>query len=361
MKEKRNPPMNRPASCRSILTDSLCRPVGRMRQHQTSMISTGRPAVLALLFLAFAFASRVCAQTPNYEGPVGVTGIFNGNVTTGCSYDPLTHSARREVTDIVVPGSLGKYPLKMTRYYNSRSQYYGFSPPDLNPAIGLSPGWSHEYSWLVWAAGHKVVSPHGNVYDDSCGRPIGISEFWEGNRGETWRLADGGRVHFNGGQVDYIEDPYGLRTTVEYQNGRRWRVTEPGGRCLIFTYNIADPDGTRLLTKVEAYDYYNGHRIDWVSYSYTSRPSGGSNPNKMMLTGATYSDGTSASYTYTGDNVTPANQKFYPLLQRCDDVRYNGPMRTIVYDYPDGGPHGTITAEKYPGVAVSSIQQDQIG
>src|ERR1044072_3744499 len=158
MKEKRNPPMDRPASCRSILTDSLCRPVGRMRhqvQHQTSMISAGRPAVLALLLLAFAFAPRVCTQTPNYEGPVGVTGIFNGNVTTGCSYDPLTHSARREVTDIVVPGSLGKYTLKMTRYYNSRSQYYGFNPPDFNRAIGLIPGWSHEYSWVVVGAGPK--------------------------------------------------------------------------------------------------------------------------------------------------------------------------------------------------------------
>ena len=60
----------------------------------------------------------------NYEGPVGVTGIFNGNVTTGCSYDPLSHSAHRVVDDIVVPGSIGKYPLKMTRYYNSRQLYY---------------------------------------------------------------------------------------------------------------------------------------------------------------------------------------------------------------------------------------------
>ncbi len=56
----------------------------------------------------------------NYEGPIGVTGIFNGNVATGCSYDPLTHSAHRAIDDIVVPGSIGKYPLKMTRYYNSR-------------------------------------------------------------------------------------------------------------------------------------------------------------------------------------------------------------------------------------------------
>lgn len=78
----------------------------------------------------------------NYEGPIGVTGIFNGNVSTGCSYDPVSHSAHRTIDDIVVPGSIGKYPLKMTRYYNSRQQYYALG------AIALSPGWAHEYSWL---------------------------------------------------------------------------------------------------------------------------------------------------------------------------------------------------------------------
>ena len=111
---------------------------------------------LAIPFLFSFPTQKALSQGNNYEGPIGVTGIFNGNVTTGCSYDPLTHSEHREVTDIVVPGSIGKYPLKMTRYYNSRSQYYALN------AIGLSPGWAHEYSWLLWAGAHKVVSPHGN-------------------------------------------------------------------------------------------------------------------------------------------------------------------------------------------------------
>jgi len=173
----------------------------------------------------------------DYEGPVGVTGIFNGNVTTGCSYDPLNHSAHRVIDDIVVPGSIGKYPLKMTRYYNSRQQYYALN------AIGLGPGWAHEYSWLLWSAGHKVVSPHGSVYDNSCDEPVGVSEAWEGPTPSpstgtgTWRLADGGRVHFQGYLVTYIEDPYGLRTKIAYDgSGRRVKVTEPGGRCLWFIY-----------------------------------------------------------------------------------------------------------------------------
>ena len=121
-----------------------------------------------VLFLFPLAASPLFAQGTYYDGPVSVTGIFNGNVTTGCSYDPLTHSAHRVIDDIVVPGSIGKYPLKMTRYYNSRAQYYALS------AIGLSPGWAHEYSWLIWTAGHRVVSPHGTAYDDYCGPPVGV-------------------------------------------------------------------------------------------------------------------------------------------------------------------------------------------
>jgi hypothetical protein len=231
-----------------------------------------------------------------------VTGIFNGNVTTGCSYDPLSHSVHRAIDDIVVPGSIGKYPLKMTRYYNSRQQYYAFT------AIGLSPGWAHEYSWLLWSAGHKVVSPHGNVYDDYCGPPVGVSERWE-NRTDayngTWRLADGGKVIFVNGRVTYIDDPYGLRTTIYYDaNGRRWQVMEPGGRYLQFFYNATDPDGTVLLTRVEAHGLGNTTVTDWVNYSYTLISAGVEGRNKKMLTGVAYSDGTSATYEYRSDNVT---------------------------------------------------------
>jgi hypothetical protein len=168
-----------------------------------------------------------------YEGPVGVTGIFNGNVTTGCSYDPLSHSAHRgPIDDIVVPGSIGKYPLKMTRYYNSRQQYY--ATPG---SIGLSPGWSYEYAWLLWAAGNRVVSPQGNVTDFSCGSVVGVSDGWDDGAqaphytGGVWRLADGGKVVLSGGRATDIYDPYGLRTRIAYDGtGRRAKVTEPGGR-----------------------------------------------------------------------------------------------------------------------------------
>jgi RHS repeat-associated protein len=301
----------------------------------------------------------------NYDGPVGVTGIFNGNVTTGCSYDPVTRSTHRVIDDIVVPGSIGKYPLKMTRYYNSRQQYYALN------AIGLGPGWSHEYAWLLWGAGHRVISPHGNVHDDYCGRPVGVSEGWEQRTDQyngTWRLADGGKIIFVNGRVTYIDDPYGQRTTIYYdENGRRSKVQEPGGRYLQFFYGpAADDDGTVLLTRVEAHGLGNATVTDWVNYSYTSVSPGVQGRNKKMLTRVDYADSnpnnlndnTHAHYTYCNDNVAEGlnTYKIYPLLQRCDDVRYNGPMRTIRYEYLNGTQHGIIANEKCPNVgAISAI------
>jgi len=311
-----------------------------------------------------------------YEGPVGVTGIFNGNVTTGCSYDPVSHSAHRVIDDIVVPGSIGKYPLKMTRYYNTRQQYY--AAPG---AIGLSPGWSHEYSWLLWSAGHKMVSPHGNVYDDFAGPPVGVSEGWDPDPSPTppppnvrvWRLADGGRVVFTGGRVTDIYDPYGLRTRIAYNaGGERVKVTEPGGRCLWFIYGTRNQgngwgDGTWLLTRVEAYGsdgspgsptHPNGNLTDSVDYSYdwvdplNPSPTPPGPRSQKMLTGVTYSDGTQASYWYRTDNVHEGggSSKRYPLLRRCNDVRYNGPMRTIVYHYQNAFPHGFVIDETNPSI-----------
>ena len=294
----------------------------------------------------------------NYEGPVGVTGIFNGNVTTGCSYDPLSHSAHRVIDDIVVPGSIGKYPLKMTRYYNGRQQYYALG------AIALSPGWAHEYSWLLWGANSKVVSPHGSVADFFCGPPVGTSERWEGN---DWRLADGGRVHYDptSGRCTWIEDPYGQRTNITYTNSQISRVTEPGGRYLQFTYGpTADPDGTVLLTRVEAHGLGDATVTDWVNYTYSSVSPGVHGREKMMLTRADYpdsnpnnlNDNTHAHYGYAVDNVAEnqTTHKMYPVLQRCDDVRYSGPMRTIRYEYQNDGPHGAIINEKYPGIGAAS-------
>ncbi len=249
--------------------------------------------------------------------------------------------------------------------------------------MDLSPGWFHEYSWLLWSNGYKVISSQGNVHDFYCGKPVGVSEGWDdGNQirhqnGGIWRLADGGRVHFSGGGfADYIEDPYGLRTTITRDNQNRVsRVTEPGGRYLQFIYGTTeaytDPAyGNKLLQKVEAYDG-QGHLSERVTYTYTRVDSGGVVPStgehviRRMLTGVAYDDNTTASYSYRIDNVPdsptypPYTFKFDPLLKGCNDKRYNGPMRQIAYEYQNLGPHGVITKEFKPnGPLVSKIEPD---
>ena len=72
---------------------------------------------------------------------------------------------------------------------------------------------------------------------------------------------------------------------------------------------------------------------------------------------ADVTDATHAHYDYRTDNVHEdlTTQKRYPLLQRCDDVRYNGPMRTIRYEYQNHYPHGFIWNEEIGGGAVSTI------
>jgi hypothetical protein len=63
------------------------------------------PRHLLWFVLSFASLSQVNAEVGN-NNPTGVSGTFNGNVTTGCSYDPYTGNAHRTITDIVVAGGV---------------------------------------------------------------------------------------------------------------------------------------------------------------------------------------------------------------------------------------------------------------
>jgi RHS repeat-associated protein len=158
-------------------------------------------------------------------------------------------------------------------------------------------------------------------------------------------------VHFVNGAVTAIDDPYGQTTTIT-RTANRMTVTEPGGRYLLFKY-----DGPQArLSRVEAHGLGNATVTDWVNYSYTLTSPGGAGASIYCLTGVTYSDNNSASYTYRTDNVQNPNQVL-PLLATASDVRYKGPMRQIAYDYDQGGAHGVITAERFSagGTLVSRI------
>jgi RHS repeat-associated protein len=299
-----------------------------------------------LLVLLFASVGPPLLALDDHN-PIGVTGAFEGVITTGGAYNVLNHSATRQIDDIVVPGSIGTYPLKMTRYYNSRR--------------GFGDGWSHEYAWSSYNG--KIAYPNGTVWDSSCtgdwglSGPLGVSDWpttWNGS--PAFRLADGGTIVFGDTRwtsvATKVVDPYGQITTItlDSNSGLITRVTEPGSRYLQFTYN-----GSQLLTRVDAYDG-QGHHGDWVVYHYTAIAPGGGHPSVSCLTSVDYSDGTHAYYTYQGDNAPEdplhGSIKGFPLVIGCDDVRYHGPMRRIAYVYQDQGPHGAILKEKYwDGVA----------
>src|SRR5258708_39486311 len=112
---------------------------------ETFMISKRslQSACATVIVATMFFAEGVFAADAGDDNPTGVSGIYNGNVTDGGSWDPLTGNVARFIDDIVVPGSVGAYPLKWTRYWNSRAKiyYWGYSYKNYKLA-GIPPsGW----------------------------------------------------------------------------------------------------------------------------------------------------------------------------------------------------------------------------
>jgi hypothetical protein len=68
-------------------------------------------ALAALAFLIPFLSLRPAGAEVGNDNPTGVNGHYNGNITTGGSYDPYTGNAKRFVTDLTVTGSVGSYPL----------------------------------------------------------------------------------------------------------------------------------------------------------------------------------------------------------------------------------------------------------
>src|ERR1044071_659445 len=94
-----------------------------------------------LFSLSFGlFLSRPAQAVPpiGNDNPTGVTGEYNGSITTGGSYDPYTGNAKRFIDDLTVTGSIGEYPLKWTRILNTRGGTGKF---------GDGGGWTHNYNW----------------------------------------------------------------------------------------------------------------------------------------------------------------------------------------------------------------------
>src|SRR5712692_8514059 len=141
-----------------------------------SKISVG--GLLAVgLFVSSTFADI------GSDNPTGTAGQFNGNVTSGCSYDPYTANATRSITDLVVAGGVGAHPLAFTRTMNSR--YTVGVPTPFGPA----GSWNHSFGWSI------------DSVTVSSGRPTSYSV----------NYPDGRRIIFSNSSDPDFRGPLGVR------------------------------------------------------------------------------------------------------------------------------------------------------
>ena len=342
---------------------------------------------LILSVLALTLVSQLRAQVGN-NNPTGPSGIFNGNITTGCSYDPYTGNATRTITDVAVAGAVGEYPLAFTRTYNSRN--------GVNNNFGLS-GWHHNYDWDLEdsatsrSAGSRPTSytvdyPDGrsvtftySASDPYYRGPLGVRERLQPLDLTTYKvyliLPDGGKVEVaaeqystgpDGSEIFWyhyvataIIDPYGQRTAFTYdQNSRLTKVTEPAGRYLQLFYTTTTGP---MIDHVTASD----GRI--VQYHYINSAFSPGTTVYAVLDQVTYYGSSTwiAHYKYRDPNVGSVSG--IPLLLTADDPMYPGPMHMIAYTYqstnnPDGTTrvYGQIRSENYfdgtnVGASVSTL------
>ena len=341
--------------------------------------------LLCLGLLASLFFSLPCFAIGE-NNPTGVTGDWNGSVTTAGSYDPFTGNAKRVVDDLVVTGSIGAYPLKWSRVWNSRGGGGSFG----------NSNWWHSYVWGMWTKvaqynyiDNEYEGPAGEVtYPD--GRRVTLEDTYEGwvlsggsepmdrlvhmgNYDYDLVMRDGGRVKFiasgapdSNGVTHFtataIIDPYGRVTTIDYDSlGRFSRITEPGGRYLQINYDRFYPPTNAgsyvdVLSSVQAFAS-PGNLIETVTYHYTQEVSdaGFFYATFYYLTSVDYDDGSHAYYTYNpAGRSQPGNgwSVVSGSMKSCDDVRYAGPMKRIRYEY-------MAVSQEHPEIAWGQIKAEK--
>ncbi|MEP7015713.1 MAG: DUF6531 domain-containing protein, partial [Verrucomicrobiota bacterium] len=335
------------------------------------------PAVALCTLISLGGTLLAVQEEGSADSPVGVSGVFNGNSTTAdsiSSVDPWTGNFRRgEIVDVEVPGALG-YGLRFARTYNSKDFENWQREIMVSGPLGNSMGqcWRHSYSmssgtwgaptgtggtdWrneggLVFPDGRVILDPGTDPCQPDYGLPPTEESFDQGTH--TWTLPDGGKVHLghswgwdfpgisivSGLSADKITDPHGLEITIEHDTScqncgvqnRIKKVTEPGGKYLLFTYYDAIPGDAAtigLIKHVEAYDQNGAPLGLWAEYHYISMPNAvGHQANDRFLTQVDYSNGTHANYQWNFGN----GNGHPPFIDTADDSHYAGPMRHIEY------------------------------
>jgi RHS repeat-associated protein len=341
------------------------------------------------------FVSAVSAQVGS-DNPTGISGQFNGNVTTGCSYDPYTANATRSITDLVVAGGVGAYPLAFTRTMNSR--YTAGVPTSFGPA----GSWNHSFGWNIdgitvvkigsvgrpasynvnYPDGRRVIFSNTGTGDPDFRGPLGVRDRFENlTSGGTecyLRLPDGGRIQFHaaistthtgsGGSAIYtsvysyslvaIVDPYAQTTTiVRALDGTSMTVTEPAGRTIQIFYRpissiIEGVVGDIVVDRVTGSDGRS------VQYHYTAKTTLHGTLYTTLSSVVYFGDSSlTATYTYQASNSSDVDAR--PLIATCIDPMYDGPMWMIAYEfqpYISGVVYGQLLREKHPnGTVVSTL------
>lgn len=348
------------------------------------------------IFSALTAVSSLRAQLGN-GNPTGPSGFFSGNITTGCSYDAFTGNAMRAITDLVVPGGVGSYPLAFSRTANSREAG--------SQQFGLAGRWRHSYQWEIDGEDNRTSSsfqptyysvhfPDGRIInftyrssDIYFRGPAGVKERFQPLNTTTLLayliLPDGGKVEFKATrhsdcdpelippctysysyQAQAIIDPHGLRTTLVYNGDETLNtVTDASGRWIQLLY-VTTPWTNGYGYADRVIDHITSSDGRSVKYNYGLQAfSPGTTSFTYLGNVVYYGDSTLiAVYTYQAPNVGSAN--LWPLLSTCNDPMYDGPMKKITYDYATGvnGDNSTavvgqIESEKSgtPGQTVSNL------
>lgn len=350
-----------------------------------AQIKTRTGGVCLILFALVVATTPIRGQVGN-NNPTGPAGFFNGNINSGCSYDPLTGNSTRSLIDLTVSGAVGSYPLALSRTANSRFQQAG------DFGFGQAGGWRHSYAWEIDGSEtnahnpsfsptvYPVSFPDGRVINFTASPsdpyfrgPPGVRERFQPINFSTMFayliLPDGGKVEFKATrqiacdyelippceysysyQAQAIIDPYGLRTTLAYNtNGSLNTIQEPGLRWIQIIYRAGSTEIDHLWTSDN----------QWVQYNYSQASHSPGTAVYTQLDSVVYPyDSTlgfspAASYSYQAPNGP--NPNGYPLLASCDDPMYAGPMKKISYSY------ATSNGDPYVPVVVGQILSENNG
>jgi RHS repeat-associated protein len=327
------------------------------------------------------------------DNPTGIAGQFDDTITTGCAYSAYTANATRSITDLVVSGSVGSYPIAFTRTLNTRYIV------GLSYDFGGAGNWRHSFSWSIdsvtvsgtnnvpvsyvvnYPDGRRISFSAKNGDPDFRG-PLGLRDRLEQIQSPSatqccLRLSDGGKVYFavdavvtgqsgSGIRTTYdflfqkIVDPYAAAIVVTRPGDGSTVLTEPAGRMLKIFYK-AGPAGDRVIDRVEEW-MSSSAKGRTVTYNYTAyKPA---TTTFSALTGVTYpAEGSvtpTASYSYQPSNTSADGR---PLIRTCVDPMYPGAMWKIGYMFvpkANGGVYGQLQSENYfdgtsVGTAVSSL------